>query len=59
MAILISDSASAATMGYGCKNSIQPLVLSFCALRGSCVVLGLHFEQNILYLVKNTNYEAS
>jgi hypothetical protein len=29
-ALPISSSASAATMGYGCKNSILPLVSSFC-----------------------------
>jgi hypothetical protein len=29
MAVPISSSASAATTGYGCKNSILPLVLSY------------------------------
>jgi hypothetical protein len=30
-AVLIERYASAATMGYGCKNSILPLVSTFCA----------------------------
>jgi hypothetical protein len=30
-AVPISSSASAAITGYGCKNSLLPLVLSFCA----------------------------
>jgi hypothetical protein len=30
MAIPISSSVSAATTGYGCKNSILPLISSFC-----------------------------
>jgi hypothetical protein len=42
-AVPISSSASAATMGYGCKNSILPLVSSFCARRGSCVVVSVAF----------------
>lgn len=48
IAILISCRVSAVTMGYVCKNSIQPLVLPFFAEWGSCVVLGLHSEQNSL-----------
>jgi hypothetical protein len=42
-AVPISSSASAATTGYGCKNSILPLVSSFCAWRDSCVVVRVAF----------------
>lgn len=37
-AILIS-SASAAAVGYVCKNLILSLVSSFCALMGLCMVV--------------------
>jgi hypothetical protein len=43
MAVPMSSSASAAAMGYGCKSSILPLVLSFFVLRGSCVVVRVVF----------------
>jgi hypothetical protein len=42
-AVPIQSSASAATVGYGCKNSILPLVSSFCARRGSCVIVRVAF----------------
>jgi hypothetical protein len=41
-AVPVSSSASAATTGYGCKNSILPLV-SLCARRGLCVVVRAAF----------------
>jgi hypothetical protein len=42
-AVPTSRSASAATTGYGWKNSILPLVLSCCTWRGSCVVARVMF----------------
>jgi hypothetical protein len=42
-AVPISSSASAATTGYGCKNLIFSLVLSFCVWRGSCVLVRAAF----------------
>jgi hypothetical protein len=42
-AVPISSGASAATTGYGCKNSILPLVSSFCAQRGLCVAVRFAF----------------
>jgi hypothetical protein len=49
MAVQISCSASTATTGYGCKNLILPLFLSFYACRGLCVIVRVAFKQNILY----------
>jgi hypothetical protein len=42
-AIPISISASAATTGYGCKNSILLLVSKFYARWSSCVVVRVAF----------------
>jgi hypothetical protein len=42
-AVLISSSVSAATTGYGCSNSTQPLASSFCASRCSCGAVRVAF----------------
>jgi hypothetical protein len=42
-AVLISSSASAATAGYGCRNSMLEMVSSFYACRGLCVVVTVAF----------------
>jgi hypothetical protein len=41
--ILISSSASAAAMKYGCRNSILPLVSLFYAWRASEVLVWVAF----------------
>jgi hypothetical protein len=56
-AVPISSSASAATTGYGCKNSILPLVSPLCVWRGLCVVVRVEFKMKhpvVLFSPKDT-----
>jgi hypothetical protein len=51
-AVSIANSASAATMGQGCKNSILSLVSSFWAWRVSCVPVKVAVWMERPYILK-------
>jgi hypothetical protein len=44
MAVQISSRVPIVITGYGCKNSILPLVSSVCAWRGSCLTVRITFQ---------------